>query len=438
MLNVVETFSGIGAQTEALKKANIPHRVSATVEWEIGAIYAYDIIHNKTQDTKKYRHHTRESLIEELAKYNLSSTGKDPASYQSIASMSVPQLKAILCSIERNNNLVDITQVHANDLENDIDVLTYSFPCQDLSVSSHWWHNDTGIDRDSGNRSSLLWEIERILIEFKEMEKTLPKFLLMENVSAILSKPHIKNFNIWCAFLEDLGYVNQIYKLNASNFGVPQGRERTYMVSVWVGKDKEKRTNIEQYFFNNNLENINLPKEKIRPIGNYLKLNYNNPVYRNEAIGSTPNFTASRVKIYENNPILATDNKPDNSQIARTITTKQDRHPNSGLITYSEGKELVEGCKYRNITPREAFLLMGFREKDYDNLMDKNIKIAENRTLLPHSKMLKLAGNSIVVDVLVAIFKQVEEINNTFFLNNNFKEVNYLKPNQYIKEKVKI
>ncbi|HEL7537291.1 TPA: DNA (cytosine-5-)-methyltransferase, partial [Enterococcus faecium] len=409
MLNVVETFSGIGAQTEALTKAGIIHRVSATVEWEIGAMYAYDIIHHGIQDWSDYRHHTRESLIEVLSKYNLSGNGKEPLTYQALSGMNVPQLKAILCAIDRSNNLVDITQVHAENLEDNVDVLTYSFPCQDLSVSSHWWHNDSGIDRNSGNRSSLLWEIERILGEFHELGKPLPKFLLMENVSAILSKRHIGNFAEWQNYLERLGYYNKVYTLKASDFGVPQSRERTYMLSVLVGKNENILKQVEDYFFLNNLENVSI--EGKHSIGDYLRLDYSNPVYRQEAIDSTPNFTPSREKIYLNNVILATDSTPKEGVLARTITTKQDRHPNSGLVTYSEKHQLVPGCKYRNITPREAFLLMGFQEYEYDSLIEQNIKVAVNRTLLPDSKMLKLAGNSIVVDVLVEIFKQVEYIN---------------------------
>src|SRR5699024_11488982 len=98
-------------------------------------------------------------------------------------------------SIERTNNLIDISAVGAEDLPDDLDVLTYSFPCQDLSISSFWHNNFSGIDKDADNRSSLLWQVERILQEYCNIEKSLPKFLLMENVSAILSNRHIKNLD---------------------------------------------------------------------------------------------------------------------------------------------------------------------------------------------------------------------------------------------------
>lgn len=417
MLKIIETFSGIGSQTQALKMAGIEHEVVATVEWEVGALYAYDIIHNGSQDLKNYRHHTRDSLIEELEKYSLSGDGKEPLSSRALVSMSVAQLKAILCSIERNNNLVDITAVSASELP-DADLLTYSFPCQDLSVAGIWHNNMGGIDRNAKNRSTLLWQIERILKEYLEIDKKLPNFLLMENVSNILSSKHIDNFNEWQKFLEDLGYVNKIYTLDARNFGVPQSRIRTYLVSV-LAKDIDVSKTIEDYFFLNNLENIKLSEDKITSIGQYLRLDYSIEKYKQEAIESTPIFTPSRQKIYENNRILATDNRANDVLYAGTLTTKQDRHPNSGIIEYSKNILTNINTKYRNLTPRECFLLMGFEEEKFDLLMEHNIQIGTDRKILPTSKLVKLAGNSIVVPVLESIFKQISQINEEILLNDN-------------------
>ncbi|WP_461202526.1 DNA (cytosine-5-)-methyltransferase [Enterococcus sp. N342-3-1-2] len=411
MLNVVETFSGIGSQTQALRNIGVPHRISATSEWEISALFAYDILHHGNQDLSPYRHHTRDSLAQKLSQFGLSTSGKDPLTYQSLSTMNMIQLKSILCAIERSNNLGNITQIHAEDLEESIDLLTYSFPCQDLSVSSHWWHNKSGIEKGSGNRSSLLWEVERILGELVQQERALPKFLLMENVSAILNQNHIGNFNEWRNFLSGIGYVNQTYTLNANDFGIPQRRERTYMLSV-LTSNKEDALEVEKYFFENNLENYKRKLDSNTPLDKYLKLDYSNPVYRNEAIESTPKFTPSRMKIYQQNVVLAHDDSVCERVVARTITTKQDRHPNSGIITYSDDKQLVPGSKYRNITSREAFLLMGFTENQYNLLIEANIKVTNDRSMIAPSKMLKLCGNSIVVNVLEAIFKQMIEIKN--------------------------
>lgn len=409
MLRVVETFSGIGSQVQALKNAQIDHSVKAIVEWEIGAMYAYDIIHNGPQNLKLYRHHTRDSIVEHLLKYNLSSDGKSAISERSLKSMSMSQLKAILNSIERNNNLVDINTVGADNLP-DTDVMTYSFPCQDLSVSGHWHNNKGGIERDAKNRSTLLWQIERILKEHSDSEKKLPKFLLMENVSNILAKKHIENFNEWQLFLENLGYVNQLYTLDSRNFGIPQSRVRTYLVSV-LAKNYEQRDSINQYFFENNLQNLNISEDKILPISDFLRLDYSNEQYRKEAIASTPMYTPSRQKIYENNIILATDETAHIGKYARTVTTKQDRHPNSGLVEYKNIILTDSNKKYRNLTPRECFLLMGFEEDKFNLLMENNIDINKDRKILSSSKLIKLAGNSIVVPVLEQLFTQINDIN---------------------------
>src|SRR5699024_5329330 len=90
------------------------------------------------------------------------------------------------------------------------------------------------------------------------------------------------------------------------NFGVPQTRKRTYLVSV-LAKDTEIRNKVQDYFLLYNLEREQKSFEKINPIEKYLRLDYSNNIYKNEAIESTPNFTESRKKIYKNNPILAID-----------------------------------------------------------------------------------------------------------------------------------
>ena len=331
--------------------------------------------------------------------------------------MNLQQMKSILCAIERNNNFVDITTVKGSQLP-EADVLTYSFPCQDLSISGHWHHNSGGIDRDANNRSTLLWEVERLLTEYVEIDKELPSFLLMENVSNILSSKHIDNFREWQRFLENLGYVNQVYTLDARNFNVPQSRVRTYMISV-LAKNETVARNISQYFEDNNLEKIKRDFSKIRPIRDYLRLDYSNEVYKKEAIQSTPIFTPSRQKIFEQNPILAIGSKAKEGIWARTVTTKQDRNPNSGIIAYGDEKLTEINTHYRNLTARECFLLMGFDEEKYNHLMDSNFKVRSNRNMLNQAKLIQLAGNSIVVQVLEHIFAQINEINEMYLTESN-------------------
>ncbi|MCY7225691.1 DNA (cytosine-5-)-methyltransferase [Abiotrophia defectiva] len=413
MLRMIETFSGIGSQTQALKNIGLDHKVVAISEWDVNAMYAYDILHNGKQDLSAFRHYTKQDLIDELKEYTLSMDGKNPMSERAISSLSILHLKAILCSIRNNNNLVDITKIHAQDLP-EADILTYSFPCQDLSISGYWHNRDSGgIDRDANNKSTLLWQVERILKEYVACERDLPPFLLMENVSNILSPRHIDNFLEWQAFLSSLGYINQVYTLDARNFGVPQSRIRTYMISV-LATDAEKRREIEDYFVVNSLEHITCPEKQRKSLADYLKVDYSNDVYRAEAIESTPELTPSREKIFAENLILAEGNQVFENLSARTVTTKQDRNPNSGVIAYGSAVLTEKNPKYRNLTPRECFLLMGFSEEQFDRLTQENITVGRDRTILTVTKLVKMAGNSIVVQVLEAIFRQIRDLHENY------------------------
>ena len=83
--------------------------------------------------------------------------------------------------------------------------------------------------KGSGTRSGLLWEVERIL---DECEGELPQMLLMENVPQVIGKKNIKDFLLWRDKLEKLGYSNFVQILNAKDYGIPQNRERCFMVSI--------------------------------------------------------------------------------------------------------------------------------------------------------------------------------------------------------------
>lgn len=118
-------------------------------------------------------------------------------------------------------NFGDITKIDWAEVP-DFDLFTYSSPCQDFSQAG----KQRGGEKGSGTRSSLLWQCERA-IEVKR-----PKFCLMENVSALVSQKFVKLFNQWQLTLEKLGYRNYAKVLNAKDYGVPQNRERIFLVSI--------------------------------------------------------------------------------------------------------------------------------------------------------------------------------------------------------------
>jgi DNA (cytosine-5)-methyltransferase 1 len=151
MLNIVEFFSGIGSQAKALKNLGLEINTLGTSEWDVHAIVAYDLIHNQAsmdipEDIQKM---TKEEILEILKKYTFSNSGKKELDYSSFKTYSEEALKRIFCSVRRNCNFVDISEVKGAEMPDGIDILTYSFPCQDLSNVGAFHGYNRGIDKDS-------------------------------------------------------------------------------------------------------------------------------------------------------------------------------------------------------------------------------------------------------------------------------------------------
>ena len=372
MFNLVEFFSGIGSQAKALKNLDIEINTLATSEWDIHAIVAYDLIHNndRTAIPEDIQRMTKEEILEILQKYTFSNSGKKELDFDAFKTYSEETLKRIFCSVRRNRNFVDISKVKGAEMPDEIDILTYSFPCQDLSNVGAFHGYNRGIDKDSGSRSSLLWQVGRILTEMKESNKSLPRFLLMENVPTLLSERHFGNFSTWICDLRALGYVSKYYQLNASDFGLPQNRPRLLMISVFVGDDAEKTQLVLDYFrmkgeqevISDYRESSYYRKYTVREL---LRTDYSDQKLFDEAVECTPNDTVSRRKIWDENPQIVLPGNKLNPEISvvRTITTKQDRNPNSGNLYFQSG---VKGrSHFRYLTPRECMLFMGFTDEDY-------------------------------------------------------------------------
>ena len=142
-------------------------------------------------------------------------------------------------NIVATHNLVNIMEVHGKDLGIvDTDryeyVLTYSFPCQDLSLAGKRQGMSVS-QKEGGTRSGLLWEVERILSEIERDREPLPQVLVMENVPEVISTPNIADFKKWGHRLEQMGYTNYVEILNAKDYGIPQNRRRCFMVSLLGG-----------------------------------------------------------------------------------------------------------------------------------------------------------------------------------------------------------
>ena len=421
MYNLVELFSGIGSQAKALKNIEMDINVIGTCEWDIQAFCAYDAIHNSTKVPKKVLELSKDELLDELSKYTLSNNGKEAMDIKSLHAYPVEVLRKIYSAIIRSNNYVDINSLNGDELPNDIDILTYSFPCQDLSNVGAFHGYNKGIDKDSGSRSSLLWQGGRILSEMKDLNKDMPRYLLMENVPTLLSNRHKKNFDEWITDLSNLGYISKYYPLNAHDFGLPQNRPRLLMISVYVGNDEKKRkivtdfldkepASIVQEYRNSKYYH----KYKIKDM---LRIDYSIDKYFDEACACNPNRTVSRKKIWDDNPQFVLKNGKLNTDLdcIRTITTKQDRNPNSGNLYFDSG---IEGrSKFRYLTPRECLLFMGFTDKDYENIIKDNPN-HHGTTLFPRDKIIRMAGNSIPVKLLEGTFLQIKKLDQ--LLTNDF------------------
>lgn len=125
-----------------------------------------------------------------------------------------------------NRNVGDMTVVDWSKVP-DFDLLTYSTPCQSVSNAG----KQHGITEGSGTRSSILWSTRNAILEKK------PKYLMMENVKALVSQKFIGEFRKWCLELDSYGYTNYCKVLNSKDYGIPQNRERIFVVSI-LGEHK--------------------------------------------------------------------------------------------------------------------------------------------------------------------------------------------------------
>lgn len=230
-IKLIELFAGYGSQALALKYLGIDFTHHKTCEWAIKSIQAYKDIHFKENDVDYSKELNKEQLVNYLVDKGVSINYNEPAKKSQLLRKKEKDLKKIYNNIQCNNNLVNIQKVKGKDLEiintNQYEyIMTYSFPCQDLSLAG----KRQGME-DTSTRSGMLWEVERLLKECNELGE-LPQILLMENVPEVIGIKNVKHFNKWQLELEKLGYSNYHQNLIATDYGIPQTRNRTFMISI--------------------------------------------------------------------------------------------------------------------------------------------------------------------------------------------------------------
>lgn len=362
-LRLVEAFAGIGSQVQALKNIGIDVETVGIFEIDKYAIKSYEAIHGEVT--------------------NFGDISKE----------------------------VDIPP---------FDLFTYSFPCQDISNAG----KKRGFEKGSGTRSSLLWECEKII------EKYRPPFLLMENVKALVGKKNLPNFEKWLALLESYGYTNYWQVLNAKDYGVPQNRERVFCVSVLDSRgynfpepvplekhlvdimennvdDKFylKQETIDKLVFKHKGYTNETRRDKILQVGMKKSEKRKNP-NRNRVYD--PNGIAPTLETTLGGPCVLIENgtkkgclecEPDDGINAgflesNTRRGRAQKQVSPTLTCNDTAATLTTDIRIRKLTPLECWRLMGFSDEAFRKAEAVN----------SNTQLYKQAGNSIVVDVLEAIF----------------------------------
>ena len=306
-LKVLELFSGIGAFTEALKNQKINYDIVNYCEFDDIPARAYSIMHNEPLE----------------------------------------------------KNLGDITTVDETQLQ-DFDLMTYGFPCQDISALG----DQKGFFDEKGKltRSGLFFEAIRIA-KYKK-----PKYMIAENVKALVSKPMKENFDAMVSLLDKIGYNSYIKVLNSKDFGVPHSRNRVFIVSI--------RKDVDDGSFE-----FPTPIQLIKVASDF---------YEKGVVSDEYYLRESDMK-YLSEFRLKKKYSSLNADVIVCQTTKQGNLANpQNFIKDEKG--------YRVMTPGELLSLQGFK-REYGKLLLENGFTKE--------QIGKLSGNSITVSVLEGIFRNL-------------------------------
>lgn len=452
-IRLIELFAGIGSQFKALKVLTQNVESYKICEWAYNSYCSYNAIHIK--DYKDYSSGlTKEQLINKVKGTSLNYN--EPLTDKQLASKPLEWLKNAYNNIVATHNLVNIMEIHGKDLEIvDTDkyeyIMTYSFPCQDLSLAGK--RLGMGVSqKDGGTRSGLLWEVERILGELENK----PQILLMENVPEVIGEKNIDDFHKWENKLEQLGYKNYVEILNAKDYGIPQNRKRCFMVSVlgeyaynfpikfkreYRLKDLLEKTVEKKYFLSKRVEgygnkalNETIEGKELED-GDYIDA-YNRKIKKNIANTITTRVDASNETFLVERKAMPIKNNTKQGYLEATegdgidISTRMQYHrgtvqkgksqtitcmggKNVGVVVKDEKPKIKNNLRIRKLTPLETMRLMGFGNQDYKAMREINMS---------DMAIYHMAGDSIVVCVLLAIFYPL------LFNDNNYKEIinNYI------------
>ena len=246
-IKMIEIFSGIGAQAKALDNLPIPHEVVATMDVDKEAIVSYTSMrYDLEKEIANYEFPSKEAMVSEL---QLKNVGFDFVKQKHSITMktNIDKVKLYYISDKLSKNLGDVS------LQKElpyVDIVFHSSPCQDYSCAG----KGAGGDEGSETRSSLMWESLRLI------GTSMPRFIVWENVAAVLSGKHRHNFLKYLEGLSEMGYESAFELLNSKNYGVPQNRLRIFCVSRKI-EDESDRDTTTRECKSSNKQVINTMKE---------------------------------------------------------------------------------------------------------------------------------------------------------------------------------
>ena len=281
-------------------------------------------------------------------------------------------------------NLGDVTKVDWSKYP--CDLLSFTFPCQNISIANR---KAKGFEEGEDSSSSIIWSLRDVLSQMKQK----PKMIFMENVAAILNKKHKHTLNRLIAFLQSEGYHVDYKKLDAADYGVPQHRERVYILCT-LGFDPcftypapiPLEAKLCDVLEKNPSPQFNLtPKAKAGFIKRGMRDDKPYPIRVHNPSKCEKAFTISCRSGSRNydNFILGEDLNQD----------KFFKVSQKGLAKAGVDIKDIENANIRKLTPNECMLLMGLKKEEREKLKD-----------FTPSEIYKLTGNSIVVPVLEQVF----------------------------------
>lgn len=353
--------AGIGAQERALRQLNIPYEVKHTCDCDANAVLSYAAMRwDLEKEMETFEFPSQDKMIEELQAKNLGydfQKGKHGITKRT----PINKLKQYYITDKLSRNLGDISKVEKLPYA---DIVTYSFPCTDLSVAGkgegmvnkcdacgHSWPIDfsnaeealvcpnCGATVSSSTRSGLLGQVQRLLSIAKE-NNTLPKHLLLENVKNLIGKKFKPQFDAWVKWLDSIGY-NTYYKvLNAKHFGICQNRERIFAISIRKDIDTNGFTFPEPIPLTTRLKDIlehNVDEKYYLPDDRIEKILNSSFMQEKKCIQTLSLFDEIKMGLNEAIEYEKGNKEPQVKQIGNVCPTKTRKNPNQGRVYDKDG-----------------------------------------------------------------------------------------------------